>query len=248
MRVPLAVMLLASAGCSLSPLQNRIHPGEEPFVVVVGTGADQKVDLFATLPGGGEVHRLTFTAMVESSPRLSGRGDVVAFLRHGTGSGRAQGEVVVMNLLNGAERHLDVPDSAGTLRSIGWSDDERHLFLTTDNGHWMVDAPPVAPNARRIPPALTATADSALNIWLGTPRFARVEPCATGGICIAGPSGEPRELSGTGQDAARWGSDSVAWLEGDQIVIRPLGPGPMRRLDLDPKRVTALTGLTYATP
>ncbi len=248
MRALRVLLPLALAACSLSPLQNRIHPGEEPFVVVVGTGADQKVDLFATLPGGGEVHRLTFTSMVESAPRLSRRGDVVAFLRHGTGSGRAQGELVVMNLLNGAERHLNVPDSAGILRNVGWSDDERLLYLETDTGRWMVDAPPVAPNARRIPAELTPTADSALNTWLGSPRFARVEPCATGGICIAGPSNEPRELSATGQDAARWGSDSVAWLEGDQIVIRPLGPGPMRRLDLDSKRVSALTGLAYATP
>lgn len=248
MRTGLGLIPLALAACSLSPLQNRIHPGEEPFVVVVGTGADGKVDLFATLPGGGEVHRLTFTSMTESAPQLSRQGDVVAFLRHGTGSGRDQGELVVMNLLNGAERHLDVSDSAGTLRNVGWSDDEQHLYLETDNGRWMVDVPPLAPNARRIPTDLAAAADSALGTWLGTPRFAHVEPCTTGGICIAGPSGEPRELSPTGRGAVRWGSDSVAWLEGDQIVVRPLGPGPMRRLDLDPKRVTALTGVSYATP
>jgi len=247
-RTLLPLLVMAVGACSLSPLQNRIHPGEEAFVVVVGTGADEKVDLFATLPGGGEVHRLTFTSMVESSPHLSPRGDVVAFLRHGTGSGREQGELVVMNLLNGAERHLDVPDSAGTLRNVAWSDDEQHLYLLTDTGRWLVDAPPIAPNARRVPPERLAAADSALDTWLGTPRFAHVEPCATGGLCIAGPSGEPRELSATGTAATRWGSDSVAWLEGDQIVIRPLGPGPMRRLDLDPKRVTALTGVSYATP
>lgn len=248
MRALLALALLPATACSLSPLQNRIHPGEEPFVVVVGTGADEKVDLFATLPGGGEVHRLTFTSMTESVPRLSRRGDVVAFLRHGTGSGRKQGELVVMNLLNGAERHLDVPDSAGTLQDLGWSEDEQHLYVATDNGRWVVDAPPAALNPRRVPVERLALADTALDTWLGRPRFAYVTSCATGGICIVGPSGEPRELSETGRAPTRWGSDSVAWLEGDQIVVRPLGPGPVRRLDLNPKWVSGITGVSYATP
>lgn len=248
MRALLALALLGLAACSLSPLQNRIKPGEEPFVVVAGTGADENVDLFATLPGGGDVHRLTFTSMAESSPRLTRRGDVLAFLRHGTGSGREQGELVVMNLLNGAERHLDVADSVGTLRSIAWSDDERMLYLETESGRWVVDAPPVAPNARRIPGDLEAAADSALALWLGTPRFARIEACEVGTLCITGPNGEPRALSTDGRFPTRWGGDSVAWLEGDLILIRPLGPGPIRRLELDPERVRDLTGLSYATP
>lgn len=242
------LLLTACWGCSLSPLQNRIKPGEEAFVVVTGTGADGHTDLFAFQPGGGEVYQLTFTAMTESAPHLSRRGDVVAFLRHGAGSGREQGELVVMNLLNGAERHLDVPESAGKLLNLGWSDDESRIYLETGNGRWMVDAPPAVPDARKAPPENLAFADSALTTWLGTPRFARVERCTSGGLCIVGPSGEPRELSPSGQAVTRWGSDSLGWLEGDEIVVRPLGPGPARRFDVNPRFVTKLTGLSYTSP
>jgi hypothetical protein len=246
-RIALAGLLLLAA-CSLSPLQNRIKPGEEPFVVLAGTGSDGHVDLYATLPGGGEIHQLTFTAMVESSPRLSARGDVLAFLRHGEGSARANGELVVMNLLNGAERRLDLPPEAGQLQGVGWASDERALFVATTTGPWRIEAPPLAPNPQPVPAAERAAADSALMTLLGTPRFARATPCDSGGICIVGSSGESRGLDPDGHDPFRWGSDSVAWLVGDQVVIRPLGPGPARRLEPNPKRITGISAASYAAP
>lgn len=240
----------ASAGlaaCSLSPLQNRIHPGDDAFLVVAGTGSDGYVDLFALLPGGGEVYQLTFTAMTESAPRLTRLGDVVAFLRRGTGSGREGGALVVMNLLNGAERTLDIPQAAGALQAVGWSDDERHLFLDTDQGRWMADAPPAPAAPRPVPAEWAAAADSALDIWVGWPRFARVTPCDSG-LCITGPNAVPARLAAVGGAATRWGRDSVAWLLHGDVVVRPLGPGPARRLALDPARVTAVSAVTYAEP
>lgn len=246
-RTALAALLLV-AGCSLSPLQNRIKPGEEPFVVLAGTGSDGHVDLYATLPGGGEIHQLTFTAMVESAPRLSARGDVLAFLRHGEGSGRADGELVVMNLLNGAERRLDLPPTAGHLEAVGWAPDERTLYVMTSSGPWQVAAPPLAPNPQPVGEAARAAADSALMTLLGTPRFARASRCDSGGVCIVGTDGAPRQLDADGSAPFRWGSDSVAWLVGDRVVIRPLGPGPARRLDPDPSRISGITGASYATP
>ncbi len=245
-RVGAAALLVV--GCSLSPLQNRIHPGKDAFVLVAGTGTDQHVDLFALLPGGGEVQRVTFTAMVESAPRLTRQGDVVAFLRHGVGTRRAAGELVVLNLLNGAERTLEIPDSAGALSGLGWSDDQRLIYVATATGPWVVAAPPAAPDARPVDVDQRAAADTALALWVGTPRFAQVARCDSGGLCITGPSGVAAQLSSAGAAPSRWGRDSVAWLEGDVVVIRPLGPGPTRRLEPDPTRLHDLTAVSYATP
>ncbi|HPF61038.1 MAG: hypothetical protein KC544_07870 [Gemmatimonadetes bacterium] len=248
MRPGVVLAGLVLVGCSLSPLQNRIKPGEEPFVVLAGTGTDGHVDLYATLPGGGDIHQLTFTAMVESSPRLSARGDVLAFLRHGEGSARSDGELVVMNLLNGAERRLDLPPAAGTLTGLGWSDDERTLYVRTSTGAWRVAAPPLPPEPRPVTDAERAAADSALMTLLGTPRFASAAPCDSGGVCITGADGTPRRVDPDGRAPFRWGSDSVAWLVGDRVAIRPLGPGPVRRLDPDLTRISGITGASYASP
>lgn len=239
-----AALLLA--GCSLSPLRDKIKPGRDAFVVVSGTGSDGITDIFAALPGGGTVWQITFTSMTERSPRLTDRGGLLAFLRYGVGTARGQGELVVLNLLNGAERRIALPEAAESLQTIGWTADEHAIDVATSSGVWRVNAPPAEPDPRRLD--LPVGKDSALMVLVGTPRFARVAPCDSGGLCITGPNGVPRELSIDGRLPARWGSDSLAWLEGDRIVIRPLGPGPTRQLDLDPTVVSKLTGVSYASP
>ena len=61
-------------------------------------------------------------------------------------------------------------------------------------------------------------------------RFARVITCASGGVCAVGPRVDTTVLSTAGRDPLRWGADSVAWFEGDGMVIRSIGPGTVRRM------------------
>ena len=142
----------------------------------------------------------------------------------------------------------DLPPAAGTLTGLGWSDDERTLYVRTSTGAWRVAAPPLPPEPRPVTDAERAAADSALMTLLGTPRFASAAPCDSGGVCITGADGTPRRVDPDGRAPFRWGSDSVAWLVGDRVAIRPLGPGPVRRLDPDLTRISGITGASYASP
>ena len=234
------------AGCSISPLQGRIDVGEEPFVVFVAEGTDGKTDLFASLPGGGEVSRLTFTELAETSPRVTREGGLVVFLRVRSPSEPDARDVVVMNLLSGAERRLDLPATAGVPEQVAWAADERGVYVRTGEATWLVEAPPSEGHAVRLPDERMAGADSAFAVLLGSPAFARAAPCAEGGICVTGPSGEPTRLSSTGQDPFRWGSDSLAWFDNGAIRVRPLGPGPVRGVDWTDGRVTGARQGSYA--
>ena len=215
-------------GCSLSPLHRKIKVGEEPFVVFVATGTDGKPDLFASHPTGGEPVRLTFTAMAEALPRLTPRGDMVAFVREQ--NDKSGHDLVVMNLLSGAERLLELPAETGTISALGWNSDQSAIYLQGATNRWRVTAPP-APIAIELLSAAAATAaDSALMVVLGRPAFARAEPCVGGAVCVVGPNGVPARMSAIGRAPFRWGSDSLAWFEEDRIMIRSLGPGTARRL------------------
>jgi hypothetical protein len=75
------LLLLGTAGCNFSPLMNRIEVGQEPFVVVVGEGADGRADLFAVSSGGGEMTQLTYTTLLEVGPRLTPEGALLGFIR-----------------------------------------------------------------------------------------------------------------------------------------------------------------------
>lgn len=228
-RVSIGIMLaLTLSACSLSPLHRKIKIGQEPFVVFVATGSDGKVDLFASAPTGGNPVRLTFTAMPEAMPRLTSRGEMVAFIRE-----RLQGnghDLVVMNLLSGAERLLELPAEVGVVTALGWNRDETALYLRGPSARWRVSAPPAPIEIALLDATASAEADSALMTVLGRPAFARAEPCAGGGVCVIGPSGTPTQVSPTGAAPFRWGSDSLAWFDDEVIVIRSLGPGTPRRL------------------
>ena len=232
------------AGCSLSPLHRKIKVGQEPFVVFVALGPDGKPDLFASAPVGGDAVRLTFTALRESMPRLTPRGDMVAFLRdRSAGEGH---DLVVMNLLSGAERLLELPAEAGGITALGWSSDQAAIYLQSAGGHWRVSAPPAALEITLLDATSSAASDSALMTVLGTPAFARAELCASGGICVIGPSGTPSQVGEGGGKPFRWGSDSLAWFDDDVLMIRPLGPGSTRRVSWE--GVTGATEGSYAEP
>lgn len=220
--------LLLVGGCKFSPLMNRITVGEEPFAVVVGEGPDGRTDLFAVSAGGGLVTQLTFTVPIEVGPRLTTNGGVLAFVRMRDTLPTTPHEVVVMNLVSGGERALPLPTEAGQPQQVAWSDDETTLYVRTDRGMWAIAAPPAAPTARAIP-AGDAVADTALTLWLGTPRFARGISCGAG-VCVITPRGDTTQLTPTGHHPLRWGTDSVAWFDGDALMIRSLGPGGPRRM------------------
>ncbi len=223
------VILLGMAGCNFSPLMNQIDVGEEAFVVLVGEGADGRADLFAVSSGGGALRQLTFTTLLERRPALTPEGALLAFLRMRDTLPTTPREVVVMNLLNGSERRLELPAEAGLPQALGWSDDQATLYVRTDRGAWALAAPPAGPLARAVAQG-DARADTALALWLGSPRFARVIPCAIG-VCVITLRGDTTQLSASGRNPFRWGTDSVAWFDGERLMVRSLGPGLPRRVE-----------------
>ncbi|MGI8818260.1 MAG: hypothetical protein ACR2HW_03890, partial [Gemmatimonadales bacterium] len=58
-----------------------------------------------------------------------------------------------------------------------------------------------------------------------------------------GDSGRPTLFAPEARDPVRWGPDSVAFFAGDEVEIRPLGPGRPRRLAWSnaPKRPRGMT-------
>jgi hypothetical protein len=222
-------VVAGAAGCTISPLTNRIDVGGQAFVVFVAEGPEGQTDLFAVPAEGGTATRLTFTRGAERAPSLDPAGVAVAFL---LGSGR----VVVMNLLNGAERDALLLPAAGQAHRIAWSRDNRRLFVRADRATLTTLAPPArlqfAPVVSGT--ALAAEADSMLAILVGAPPVGRVISCMPDGAGTEAPGlcveiGAHREvLSNSGRDPVRWGADSVAWFSGDDLLVRPLGGGRNR--------------------
>jgi hypothetical protein len=176
----------------MSPLSNRLQIGEEAFVVVVAEGEGGLGDLYALPAGGGAPLQITFTRVDESHPALTADGSVLAFIRAGQKTG-GQPVVVLMNLLNGAERRVELPPGSAPVR-VAWSRDQTGLFIQTTTGMFSATAPPNASAAAPVGPADSAAADSALAVVLGTPAFATAGPCrsttssrfspSAAGICV----------------------------------------------------------------
>ena len=225
--VVLGLMLLGCRG-TLSPLSNRIKVGEEPFVIFVADGEEGNGDLFAVPAAGGTAFQVTFTRVDESRPALSPDGSVVAFARGGF-RGDAPVSVALLNLVNGAERRIDLPQGADVQR-ISWSPDGTEIFIRTAAGTFASAAPPGSPVLHVVPASDAAIADSALAVLLGNPPFAAAGPCAAGpGLCALGGSSETL-LDAEGRDPLRWGGDSVAFFVDNSLVVRPLGAGRVRRV------------------
>jgi hypothetical protein len=240
-RLPVLCAVALLAACNVSPVRSRVKVGEEAYLVFVAEGTDKRTDLFVVPASGGNVARLTFTPVVERSPSLTSRGDMLAFLRLDADSSAGTRGVVVMNMLNGAERLIELPDRAGPITQVAWRDDDAALWVRTASGLWTVNAPPAPADARPVTGGEASLADSALTLWVGSPRFARVVPCANGGVCVVPPTGDTAQVSATGRDPARWGSDSLSWFEDEELFVRSLGRGtprrvPLRMVNADPPR------------
>lgn len=227
-----AAIVLGISGCAFSPLAHRIKVGEEAFVVFVGEGRDRHTDLFAVPANGGAVSQVTFTALIEMHPQLTPTGEMVVFLRMRDTLPGQRRDVVVVNLLSYGETVIAIPDSAGRPDAVAWSDDATTLYLRTDRGLWRTAAPPAPVAVIAVARGDSAAADSALETWLGRPRFARAVRCLTGGVCVIGPNGDTAALAPAGRGAMRWGDDSVGWFQDDGIVVRSLGPSQDRVVTL----------------
>ncbi len=225
-----AAAVIAVAACSFTPLTNRVDLGNDDFVVFVGEGVDANTDLFVSLASGGSVTQLTYTGSVELLPRLSPDGGVLAFVRARDTTAGSPRALIVMNLLSASERRLDLPDNSGVPTALGWSTDGAAVYLRMPAGTWRIAAPPAPQQLIAVTGAEMLVADTALGAWLGTARFAEAVSCPGGGVCVTGPRGDTTEIAPRGASPLRWGADSVAWFEGDNLIVRGLGPGPARRV------------------
>ncbi len=240
--------LLSIDACSgtLPPLRGQIEVGREAYAVVVA-GDPRGGDLYAVRADGGPVIPVTFSSVGEMRPVLSPDGVRVAFLRGRAVADSTPGSVWVMNLQTGGEREITLPRDAGVPRQVGWSKDGMALTIAAESGLYRA-APATDAKAIAVAAAERTTAESTLAVLVGDPVFARVIPCAEpGALCVVGDTGAPGVLAERARDAARWGADSVAFLAGNAIEVRPLGAGTARRIEWSglpgrPRELTAFAG------
>ena len=232
----------------MSPLQNRIEVGQEGYVVFVASGEGGVGELYAVRTSGGSIYPLTYTRLDESRPALSPDGVELAFIRARTTTDSADDEVVLMNLLSGAERTLLLPAEHVPSR-IGWSLDGQALFVETSRGIIRSTVPPAEPILVEIGASETAKADSALGVQLGSPVIALVTMCRSqrDQLCVRTAAGQEQPLESQARDALRWGADSLGYLAGDALIVRPLGGGAGREvrwtdLPAGPRQPTMFAG------
>jgi hypothetical protein len=226
----LAIALISGCEPTLPPLRGALDIGGESYVVFVAGTAPAGGDLYAVGTDGGPAVQITFTNVGEMQPELSSDGGSVAFLRGASLRDSTPGSVWIMDLRTGADRELTLPKASGIPRRVGWARDSGSLVVRTDSGlYWLGTQGPV--RAAAVPDGGRAVAESSLSVLLGSPVFGRVIACAQPeALCVEGDTGTPGLLARGARDALRWGTDSVAFLVGDQLEIRPLGPGRARRL------------------
>ncbi len=230
---------LLSCRVSLSPLQNKIAVGEEPFAIFAAEANGEQSDLYAVSAAGGTVVQVTFTRLDETSPALNPTGTVLAFMRTRSAANPQSRSVWVLNLISGDERRMTKPGAEVVPDRFAWSGEGDVLYLATREGMYRVPAPPADPAVSPVHEAERARADSSMMVRLGDPVFAQVLDCRAGdaapssrAICVENVHGDQHLLAADARDPVRWGADSVAYFVGDELVIRPLGAGHTRRLKL----------------
>ncbi len=232
--------------CSLPPLRGKAQVGKDPYAVVAADG-NGGGDLYAIVGAGNEVVPLTYTPVREFAPALSPEGGMLAFLRAPMTGRAGRPAIWVINLLGGSERELALPDSVTeSFRRLAWSEDGRTVYAETEAGLWQWPAPPGEPKPERVAPGERARADSALSVLLGRPVFASVVDCDSAGahFCVETRDGRREPLSAGAEAPARWGADSLAWIEAGKIEIRPLAGGAARLVELTGSALNP-TSLTY---
>ncbi|HKT60075.1 MAG TPA: hypothetical protein VJQ46_08495, partial [Gemmatimonadales bacterium] len=227
----LAALALVSCSGTLPPLRGQIEVGAESYAIVAAGADAASGDLYAVRASGGPLIPITFSSIGEMRPALSPDGRRVAFLRGRAVGDSTPGSVWIMDLLTGGEREVRLPKQAGTPGRVGWSRDGATVTIAAGTELYRASLADGSSRAAPVPPAERAAAESSLSVLLGDPVFARVVPCAEpDALCVATDSGAPGPLAEHAHDATRWGSDSVAFLTGGVIEVRPLGPGIARKI------------------
>jgi hypothetical protein len=243
-----ACLVLAACERGFLPLGGRFEIGRDPMVIFVGGDAPAGGDLYALQADGGAAIPLTFSVVGELRPSLSPDGSQVAFLRGATLTDSMPASVWVLNLVSGADRQVRLPLRTGLPDRVGWRGGA--LVVGTRDGVYEVAAPPTEGEPQLLAGPARVAAESSLAVLLGRPVFARVVPCDDpADLCVVGASGAPALLAEEAGDAARWGDDSVAYLTGGKLVVRPVGPGRARLVlwsgvPARPRQLTVFPGAT----
>ena len=223
------ILLVAACRGSLSPLSNKVEVGQESYIVFAADGEDGVGDLFASSPGGGTAWQITFSRVDERLPALSPDGVMLAFDRGRLPGDTATRSVVVMNLLNGAERQVVAP---GVLRpsALAWSADGERIVVRSGSSVMTVPAPPASGE-----PVDADSGDRArLDVRLGDPPEAEARICSGGaGVCVALQDGREVVLDSAATSPVAWYGDSVAYTLRGGWVIHPLAGGHTRLLEWD---------------
>jgi hypothetical protein len=216
--------------------------GQESYIVFVADGEDGKGDLYASPPEGGKAFQITFTRVDERAPALSPDGSILAFLRSRSTGDSSGASLVILNLLNGAERRTDAPASAN---GVEWSSDGGLLLVRTDSEILSTPAPPLPLTLTAVPQSQQPQSDSLFRVILGDPAVGEAVPCSSGaGVCARLASGDSLTLSTDGSLPVSWSSDSVAYVEGGMFVVRPLAGGRTRTIQWT-REFGNPRGLTY---
>ena len=223
--LPLALGLLGA--CTVTPLTNKVRPGDEAFVVVVGEGEDRETDLFAAPAAGGKFTRLSFNRLVEDLPELSPAGTAVAYVRTRSAADSVPHQVVVLDLLTNDERTANLPEAAPRPDRLGWARDGSVLYVWA-SGAYRVDLAAHPLTAVPVGAAELAQADSAAAELLGDPPQGAVKRCG-GWACIVAATGDTTSLGEGVGEAIRWGPDSVAYFKKGSLLVRPLTGGHTRQ-------------------
>lgn len=227
-RYALGLLLLAGCRGSLSPLSNKIEVGKDPYMVFTADGEGGVGDLFASPLQGETQFQVTFSRVDERLPALSPDGSMLIFVRSKFPGDTGDVSVVVMNLLNGAERQMPLPAGFHP-QATAWAADGQHLYLRGAAGVLAAAAPPARGTFEPVDPAGRSAADSALAVLLGDPPLAEVVPCPSGaGVCARLGNDSVVTVAEEGASPVQWPGDSIAYLEKDAWTVRPLAGGKTR--------------------
>ncbi len=237
----LTPLLLPACG-GLSPLRGHAVVGRDAYLLFVGETADGQSDLFGVRADGGPVFQITYTPVVEAAPVLSPDGGTVAFLRAATIGDKKPGRVWVLNLLSGAERELQLRRGAAAPTALGWSEDGSAIYVRADTTVYRFVAPPASGEPRIVTDGERSRAESSLEVLVGQPPFGSVVPCGSD-LCVLSEQSAPAPFASNAHDPVRWGPDSVGFVSGPDLIVRPVGPGHQRRLEWSgaPSGVRGLT-------
>jgi hypothetical protein len=174
------------------------------------------------------VYQVTFTRVDERLPTLSPDGTMLAFMRSLAPGSVDRQALVVMNLLNGAERQEEL--KAPFPDAVAWSTDGRELYMRSGGALFRKAAPPRSLGIAPVPAEVRSAAESALSVLLGDPPLAEAVPCDSGGVCARFGDGTRQVITASGAEPARWMGDSIVYRERGDWIIRPLAGGRPRML------------------